>query len=438
MASQSYFELLWEVEQVSTGAVGKVVLRDNCERRGHDEGVEGGLPSQCVSDAFMSEALLGDPFLPQLGDPFLSLPGDPVLPLPDEDALQPPPPARPPPETLMQVSLPAGQPAAPGATPTASPQRSPSSAPPSPRQLATPTLSPPASPLPLAGPSTSPVRVVVRTGASRMVAPVTLEKSSRFLVRIPGPTPLPPTAPTRHLSLQEEEKPEPASPTFPVPETPSPPQAGSPTPDTTTTTPAAAAATTTTTTTLRVLPSRGETRRRRCSSSSTCSSSSSSTPFRSLRGGGGSGAEPDRFAKRKAYELEPQQDPDRERCRLNAVNAKRNRELKKARMAELEKQVEEGDRERDRLLGENRELREGMAELQREVKHLSNILRNQSRLSHILDKVSPVRLSLGDSVPMDEEQGDDLPGGVCLHVNGNEASLEMCSLCYKKANKKSQ
>ncbi|XP_063841674.1 uncharacterized protein LOC135089687 [Scylla paramamosain] len=217
-----------------------------------------------------------------------------------------------------------------------------------------------------------------------MVAPVMLEKSSRYLVRIPGPTPLPPTAPTRHLSLQEEEKPEATTPTMSAPEASlsqesSPPQA-SPTPD---------AITTTTATTLRSLPSRGGARRRRCSSSSSTSSTvSSNTPFRSLRGGGGSGAGSDRFAKRKAYELDPQEDPDMERCRLNAINARRNRELKKARMAELEKLVQEGDRERDRLLGENRELREGMAELQREVKHLTNILRNQSRLSHILDKLA--------------------------------------------------
>lgn len=127
-----------------------------------------------------------------------------------------------------------------------------------------------------------------------------------------------------------------------------------------------------------------------------------------------------------------------ERCRQNAINAKRNREQKKARLAELEKRVEEGDRERDRLIEKNRELQEGMAELQREVKHLTNILRNQSRLSDILGKVSPVRVSLGDAVPMQEEEGEELPGGVCLHVNGKEASLEICSLCYKKANKKHQ
>ncbi|KAK8386181.1 hypothetical protein O3P69_010715 [Scylla paramamosain] len=422
MASRSYFDLLWEVEEVSTGALGKVAPRDYFEWRGDDEGVGGGLPSQCVSDDVLSEALLGDPFLPLL----------------DEDALQPPPPALPHPETLMQVSLPAGQPAAPGAAPAASPPRPPSPAPSSPLQLVTPQVSSPASPQPLTGPSSktpstsprSPVRVVVRTG--RMVAPVMLEKSSRYLVRIPGPTPLPPTAPTRHLSLQEEEKPEATTPTMSAPEASlsqesSPPQA-SPTPD---------AITTTTATTLRSLPSRGGARRRRCSSSSSTSSTvSSNTPFRSLRGGGGSGAGSDRFAKRKAYELDPQEDPDMERCRLNAINARRNRELKKARMAELEKLVQEGDRERDRLLGENRELREGMAELQREVKHLTNILRNQSRLSHILDKVSPVRVSLSDAVPVQEEQGEDLPGGVCLHVDGNEASLEICSVCAKKASKK--
>ncbi|XP_045136642.1 transcription factor HY5-like [Portunus trituberculatus] len=216
-----------------------------------------------------------------------------------------------------------------------------------------------------------------------MVAPVTFEKSSRFLVRVPGPPHLPATAPTRHLSLQEEEKPEPAAPTPPAsegsPSQASPPtQARSPLPEVTTTT------------TMRCLPRRDGARRRWCSSSSSTSSttSGSSTPFRSLRGKRGGGARPDSMAKRKAYELDPQEDPDMERCRQNAINAKRNREQKKARLAELEKRVEEGDRERDRLLEKNRELQEGMAELQREVKHLTNILRNQSRLSDILGKLA--------------------------------------------------
>lgn len=401
MAMSSYFDLLSEIEEVSTNGHGKLTSLDCFEWRGADEAVEGGLPSQWVSDNLLTEALLGDPLLPLL----------------DEDALQPPPPTHQP-ETLMQVSLPAGQPAAPVPAPTVPPQRLPSPASsPSPREVTPPSPPHPGSPLP-ADPSytspkssctspRSPVRVVVRTG--RMVAPVTLEKSSRYLVRIPGPGPLPSTSPPRHHSLQEERKEGPSAPAAPTPKVPqtkapSSPMplasspAGSPTTDT--------AATTT------------------------------SNPFRSLRSGSRDRDRQGRCTKRKAYELEPQRDPDRERCRLNAINARRNRELKKARMAELEKRVEEGNRERDRLLGENRQLREGMARLERQVGHLTSVLRNDSRLSAILDKVSPVRLSLGDSTPLQEESDEELPGGVCLHLDGNEATLEFCSLCAKKAGKK--
>lgn len=401
MAMRSYFDLLSEIEELSTNGHGKVNPLDCFEWCDADEGVEGGLPSQCVSDDLLSEALLGDPLLPLL----------------DEDALQPPPPAAHQPETLMQVSLPAGQPAAPGPAPSVPPPaRLPSVTSPSPREVRTPSPIP-SNPQPLADPSLqsssttprSPVRVLVRTG--RMVAPVTLEKSSRYLVRIPGPTPLPSTTPSRQHTLQDEGKQGSTTPAAPTPEVPqiqapSTPKSVASTPDSSTPT----AATDTT---------------------------STSTPFRSLRGGAGVGSREGRCSKRKAYELEPQGDPEMERCRLNAINARRNRELKKARMAELEKRVEEGDRERDRLLGENQQLREGMARLQRQVGHLTSVLRNDSRLSTILDKVSPVRLSLGDSTSLqEEEQGEELPGGVCLHLDGNEATLEFCSLCAKKASKR--
>ncbi|KAG0728256.1 CREB/ATF bZIP transcription factor [Chionoecetes opilio] len=392
MAWRSYFGLLSEIEEVSTCGQGKVPSLDDWTNDCNDwfnEGVEGGLPSQCVSDGMLSQALFGDPLLPLL----------------DEDALTCPPPAIPPPETLIQVSLPAGHAAVPGPASAVPLPRPPS---PhhttSPREVSSPT---PSSSEPSAAPCSKPpalsssVRVVVRTG--NMVAPVNPEKSSRYLVRIPGPASPSATAAPRLHSLQEEEKSDPDTPATPKLEEPQTEEATSntvsrvPTPVTTTTT-------------------------------------TTSIPFRSLQGGARQG----RCSKRKAYELDPQNDPDMERCRLNAVNARRNREMKKLRMTELERRVEEGNRERDRLLGENRQLREGMARLQRQVGHLTSVLRNDSSLSTILDKVSPARVSLGDStaLPEEEEQGEDLPGGVCLHLDGKEATLEFCSLCAKKASKK--
>ena len=378
-------DLLSEVEELSTGGHGKMITLDCYDWCG--AGVEGALPSLCVPED-MLESLFGDTLLSQL----------------DEDASQPPPPAPHQPETLMQVSLPAGQPADPGPALLAPPHRLPSPVAPSTPQQVTRPLTP-SSPQPLTSPSSkapsSPVRVVVRTG--KMVAPVALEKPSRYLVRIPGPTPPPSNSPPRHLTLQEEEKPDPSTPTTPTPvvpvtQVPSTPKSRGSTPD-------------------------------------NASTTRTDTPFRSLWDGRGVESRQSRYNKRKAYELEPQGDPSRERCRLNAINARRNRELKKARLADLEKKVEEGNQERDRLLGENQQLREGMARLERQVGHLTSVLRNDSRLSTILDKVSPTRLSLGDPTSMQEE-GDELPGGVCLHLDGKEATLEFCSLCAKKASKK--
>ncbi|KAK4304516.1 hypothetical protein Pmani_023532 [Petrolisthes manimaculis] len=94
-------------------------------------------------------------------------------------------------------------------------------------------------------------------------------------------------------------------------------------------------------------------------------------------------------AKRKAYELGPQNDPQMERCRQNAINAKRNREEKKAHMMELERKVESISQERDELAGENESLREAKEKLEQQVKHLNNVLRNQSKLSSLLEKLGP-------------------------------------------------
>lgn len=398
VASIPFLDLLTEVEEVSTLGHGKVHQLDFSSCFGDVEG--GGVPSLCLPDGLLPQALFGDPLLP--------------LPLLNQDAPTSPPPAAPQPETLMTVSLPAGQPPSPALGPASAPRlrSSPSSSTeertavppvPSPPQEETPALTLLESAQPSA--PSSPVRVVVRT--SSMVAPVTPGKSSRYLVRIPRLSPLqatPTPTVTRHRVLRAGGKLGPAAaaasqstkvPRLQAPHTPEPPP------------------TTTTTTTPGV-------------------------PFRSLAVGvqGGGRQRCSSGNKRKAYELEPQDDPLMERCRQNAINARRNRELKKAQMAELERRAEEADQERCRLAEENRRLKEDNTRLQREVGHLSGVLRNQSRLSDILEKVSPARLTLGDATPLEEEKGAGVSRGVCLHLDGDEATLECCSVCAKKAGKR--
>ena len=54
--------------------------------------------------------------------------------------------------------------------------------------------------------------------------------------------------------------------------------------------------------------------------------------------------------KRKLYEMGPLDNPEEERCRLNALNAKKNREKKKRQLTEAAMEIE-------RLREENSELR---------------------------------------------------------------------------------
>lgn len=65
---------------------------------------------------------------------------------------------------------------------------------------------------------------------------------------------------------------------------------------------------------------------------------------RGAAGGGGASR------RRKLYELGPLENPDEERCRLNALNAKKNREKKKRQLAEAAQEI-------DRLRNENSLLR---------------------------------------------------------------------------------
>ncbi|RUS86918.1 hypothetical protein EGW08_005323 [Elysia chlorotica] len=156
-----------------------------------------------------------------------------------------------------------------------------------------------------------------------------------------------------------------------------------------------------------------------------------------------------------------------ERSRKNAIQAKMNREKKKVYVNGLEKDVEKLGKENKELRDENIELKKNLGSLEEEVRYLKSVLVNASSLSSLLRNiggVSEVKLSAsivgrkrGASEFVDHSYTADANtrsdnsraersakrarmvhenlerAGVCLHVNGSEASLEFCSKCSSLA-----
>ncbi|XP_063958059.1 uncharacterized protein LOC129264915 isoform X2 [Lytechinus pictus] len=175
----------------------------------------------------------------------------------------------------------------------------------------------------------------------------------------------------------------------------------------------------------------------------------------------------------------------------NAVMAKLNRERKKQLMVELEEKVGLLDTENDALKKQNGRLRKKVDILSRELQYVKNVLANQSTLSSLLKNIKATGLEFHTSMPLQSnpsrvakgisrvnqkrkrqfdhdyclEQNDDefqppkvarsgskgkkvdgetdanvnlsncdAVGGVCLHVLGENVSLEFCSKCSAKAN----
>ncbi|XP_037796290.1 uncharacterized protein LOC119591601 [Penaeus monodon] len=303
------------------------------------------------------------------------------------------------PETLMPVSLPADSPPRLHAiSPPASPDSSPA-VPDSPTAVEAGSKGDGAATNAI--PSQEPVRIIVKTkkNTGEMVAPLSLPQPAHNLVRIPksGST----TQLARLRTLRTGGK---LGPTV----------TGTRILGTTTPT-----VTRIPVTVRKLLPPSSQqpsepARKRLCVTPGTASAddgvADEGLPFRSLRARNnsessvGSQASTSIGMKRKAYELDPLEDPEMERCRRNAVNAKRNREQKKAQLAELERTVESVSRERDQLAGENESLREAKMKLEQQVKHLSNILKNQSKLSEVISKLGMTSVVLGEMTTSAEEE----------------------------------
>merc|ERR1712051_535734 len=84
---------------------------------------------------------------------------------------------------------------------------------------------------------------------------------------------------------------------------------------------------------------------------------------------------PVRRNKKKLYEFEPLKDPIAERNRLNALNAKKNRDKKKQELMEATAEISKLREERDELRAESESYRDMLDNARREVEQLKQMLK---------------------------------------------------------------
>jgi len=86
--------------------------------------------------------------------------------------------------------------------------------------------------------------------------------------------------------------------------------------------------------------------------------------------------------KRKLYEMEPLGDPVAEKNRLNALNAKKNRDKKKQQLAEAESEISRLREENEELRTEAEEARDELDAARRELAELKALMKLQSGGRH--------------------------------------------------------
>lgn len=86
--------------------------------------------------------------------------------------------------------------------------------------------------------------------------------------------------------------------------------------------------------------------------------------------------------KQKLYEMEPLNDPVAEKNRLNALNAKKNRDRKKQQLAEAEMEISRLKDENDELRTEAEETRDELETARRELAELRALVKSSSASRH--------------------------------------------------------
>jgi regulator of replication initiation timing len=137
----------------------------------------------------------------------------------------------------------------------------------------------------------------------------------------------------------------------------------------------------------------------------------------------------------------------------NAIQARFNRQKKKAYVQGLEESVQYLTKENATMKTQTKELSDDKKSLEGEVEYLKSVLANQSALSNLLkniDNLQGVNLTTSfatsrkrstehdhDYTGSAKRKRTDKPnvgsGGVCLHVAKDNVSLEFCSQCAKMA-----
>merc|ERR1719210_1626318 len=97
--------------------------------------------------------------------------------------------------------------------------------------------------------------------------------------------------------------------------------------------------------------------------------------------------------KQKLYEMEPLKDPVAERNRLNALNAKKNRDRKKQQLLEANSEIEKLREENDELRAETDSYKDMLDDARREVEELKMLLKIKgvNRLGNKVSAKSLVR-----------------------------------------------
>lgn len=103
-----------------------------------------------------------------------------------------------------------------------------------------------------------------------------------------------------------------------------------------------------------------------------------------------------RQKKIKAYELDPLPDPNLEKCRRNAINAKKNRELQKAKMVALEKEIEVIKQKNLKLAGENEHLKTKQVKMEEQLKSLSELLTDPAKLLSLMKEAKQFNMNHED------------------------------------------
>ncbi|KAK6317412.1 hypothetical protein J4Q44_G00128120 [Coregonus suidteri] len=143
-------------------------------------------------------------------------------------------------------------------------------------------------------------------------------------------------------------------------------------------------------------------------------------------------------------------DPSGHMINKNAIAARMNRLKKKEYVNGLENKVGSLSSENRILKQENVQLNKRVEELEDETRYLRAVLANESMLAQLLSRLSGVNgMKLSSSLFQGSNKNDDhdyaLPrkrvkveeketsGGVCLHVDKNNVSVEFCTKCAESA-----